>query len=138
MSVKLRKAMTAAFIAGDFGLPIEFPNEHEDEDNPPAVGSPVVEVRNFSNPVTPLGLTASSETTGLLQFSLLYPAGTGAIPAEDKAQEIFDAFQLGQRLSYGGESLVLKAHHLVSAGHDKTRGAFKVVGRINYAALLPR
>lgn len=137
MTANLRKAMTAAFIAGDFGLPVSHPNEHAEEDATP-VGSPLVELRNFSNPVVPLGLSAGRETTGLLQFSLLYPAGTGAIAAEDMAQAIFDAFPLGQRLSHGGETLVLKAHHLVDASHDDKRSAFKVVGRINYAALLPR
>lgn len=137
MSVKLDQAMIGAFRSGDFGLPVVYEND-EDGDDAPAVGDKFFELRTFQNPSEPVTLNGINDVTGVLQFTLAWPLGGGAIPAKVKAQEIFDAFPSGRRVSHDGQTLVIRGHHLFKAAKNEQKGRFEVVGRINYVALVPR
>lgn len=95
-----------------------------------------MELRTFWNEQTPVSLTDSDEITGLLQFTLNYPKGAGAIPAKQKRQEIFDAFPIGTRLTYGGQTVVVMSLGPFNAAPDD--GWFRVVGRIYVKAELTR
>lgn len=135
MSVKLDQALTEAFIAGAFGLPIVHENDDENTAEP---GSKFFELQTFHNPTRPIGVNSSNDTTGVLQFVLAWPLHDGAIEAKKKADEVFAAFPVGRRVSFEGQTLVIGGHHLFRAAPDKDKGRFEVVGRINYAAIVPR
>lgn len=122
------QAFVQAFIAADFGLPVA----HENEDYSPQ-GSAWVQLRCFPNETSVDAVDASTSLAdGLWQFTLHYPLGSGAIPAKAMRQTIFDAFPLGSRLSYGGQSVTVANHDPFDAAPQG--GWFQVVGRIFYQA----
>ena len=138
MTVKLDQALIAAFRDGAFGLPVIYDNEDASDSAQPEPGVEHFELTTFSNSVEPLTLAHSGDTTGVLQFTLAWPSGGGAMPAKLKVQEVFDAFPAGRRVSHGGQTLVIQGHHLFKASQNNEKGRFEVVGRINYAAIVPR
>lgn len=137
MTVELDQAMIGAFRSGEFGLPVVYENE-DDETASPEAGSKYFELQTFQNAVQPLTLKHSGDVTGVLQFVLSWPLGGGAMDAKIKAQEVFDAFPAGRRVSHGGQVVVIRGHHLFKAARNDEKGRFEVVGRINYAAIVSR
>jgi hypothetical protein len=132
--IKLDQALTAAFIDGAFGLEIVHENDTE---NPPK-GAKFCELQTFQNPKAPITLNGSSDVTGVLQFTLAWPLGGGAVPAKEQAQTVLDFFPAGKRVSFGGQTLVIGSQHLFRAAPNVEKGRYEVVGRINYAAIVPR
>ena len=137
MTVKLDQALIGAFRDGGFGLPIIYENEDSTGADTP-VGSKYFELQLFQNPAEPVTLSHSRDITGVFQFLLAWPSGVGAMEAKIKAQEVFDAFPTGRRVSFGGQVLVIRGQHLFKAAKNEEKGRFEVIGRLNYAALVSR
>lgn len=125
------QAFVAAFIAEGFGLPIA----HENTDYT-ANETPFVEIVVQQNPISPLSMSNSDQTTGFFQFALRYPLETGAITAKAMCETIFAAFPLGRVLTYSGQSAQITGKHRVTNQPDG--GAYLVIGRLFYAAHQPR
>lgn len=128
--LEIEQGLVSDFIAQAFGLPIA----HENADYTPTPGTAWVALRVFQNPIDPTGLADLSETTGLFQFTLHYPAGEGAIPAKAMAATIFDAYPLRRRITYSGQTIQVVRYELFDASPQG--GWFQVVGRIYYRAYL--
>jgi hypothetical protein len=52
-------------------------------------------------------LADSNDTDGVFRIILRYPIGGGAVAAKTKADQVFTAFAIGQRLSYDGVTLTI-------------------------------
>lgn len=120
------QAFTSDFIAQAFGIPIA----HENDDYTPPGGVAFVELRTFTNALSPDLSAGLFETSGFFQFSLNFPSGTGGIAARSQAETIFAAYPLGRRVSYGSRSFRVTSTELFDAAPQD--GWFKVVGRIFY------
>lgn len=138
MSVKLDQAMIEAFISEAFGLDVIHDNDDGAASPQAPAGSKYFELATFQNPIQPVTLGHSSDVTGVLQFILAWPLGVGSIPPKMKAQEVFDAFPAGRRVSFDGQKLVIGSHHRFKAGRNDEKGRYEVIGRINYAAFVSR
>lgn len=125
--LEAQQAYIGDFISQSFGLPIA----HENANYEPTPGTAWVRLRCFPGQVVPGALNADAqETAGFWQFTLHYPTGEGAIGAKSQAQTIFDAYPLGRRVSYGGETFRVTALQQFDASPQG--GWFQVVGRIFY------
>jgi hypothetical protein len=102
-SLKIDQAFVTEFIAGAFGLPIA----HENVDYEPVQGTPYAEINVLPNNTTKLTLNNSNETDGIFRIHLRYPTGKGAISAKTKAEEIIAYFAPGNRIGYGGQSVLI-------------------------------
>lgn len=125
--LEAQQAFANDFIAQAFGLPIA----HENVSYEPTAGTAWVRLRTFPGQQVPGSVSADNiEHAGAFQFTLHYPEGEGAIPAKQQAQTIFDAYPIGRRVSYGGESIRVTALQQFDAAPQG--GWFQVVGRIFY------
>lgn len=131
MSLKIDQALLSAYIAGNFGLPIAHENEHYTPS-----GEAYAEVLIIQNDVTALNLKHSNETDGLLRVILRYPADEGAVSAKQKADEIFAAFPIGQRLEYSGVRLTITSNSRAPGVAES--GWYKIVLTMPYKAYLTR
>jgi hypothetical protein len=129
--IQIDQALISAFIAGNFDLPIAHENEHYQPD-----GSAYAEIIVIQNDVTALNLKHHNETDGLLRVILRYPTDTGAIEPKQKADEIFAAFPIGQRLSYGGVTVTITGN--ARAPGVPEAGWYKLVLTLPYKAFLAR
>lgn len=132
MTIKIDQGFVSTFIAGSFGLPIA----HENAAYSPTAGTAYAELKLFPNDILPADLTNTNDTTGIFQFVLRYPEGTGAIPAKTKADEIFAAFPIGSVIIYSGQRLTVTGQSRPDAIPED--GWFKIVGRITYQADIAR
>lgn len=131
MSVKIDQAFVDAFIKGDFGLPIA----HENADYTPG-SDPWVKLRTLPNDITPATLVGTNETDGVFRAILHYPAGSGAIVAKQKADEILAAFGVGAQVCYGGQcSTITNQYRQPGVVED---GWYRVVITIGYRAFIKR
>lgn len=128
----IEQAFISDFIAQAFGLPIA----HENADYEPTPGTPYVELRMFPNDARAADLATTNRTTGLMQFTLFYPEGEGAIPAKLKRQDVFDAYPVGRVLTYSGQRVTITGQSPFNAYPQD--GWFKVIGRLSYAADITR
>lgn len=101
--LKIDQALISAFIDGGVGLPIA----HENIDYAPTAGTAYAELLVLQNDVTPATLADSNDTDGVFRVILRYPIGGGAVAAKTKADQVFTAFAIGQRLSYDGVTLTI-------------------------------
>ena len=125
--LELSQAFVDDFITQAFGLPIA----HENESYEPTRGTTWVRLRMFPGQVVAGDVNADTlETAGFFQVTLNYPSGEGAIPAKQQLQTIFNAYPLGRRVSYSGESARVTSHQQFDASNES--GWFQVVGRIFY------
>ena len=125
--IESQQALVSDFITQAFGLPIA----HENDDYTPTQGTPWVRVRVFPGETTAGTIDADNlEQSGFMQFSLSYPAGEGAMVAKLKAQDIFDAYPIGRRVSYGGKTVTVGSYQQFDT--RPRDGWFQVVGRIFY------
>ncbi|WP_299945356.1 phage tail terminator-like protein [uncultured Ruegeria sp.] len=130
--LEIEQAFISDFITQDFGLPIA----HENVGYDPEPGTPYVKLEIFPNAERPADLNSTNNTTGLMQFTLYYAEGNGAIPAKVKRQEIFDAFPIGRVLTYSGRRVTITGRNPFRAYPDD--GWYKVIGRVSYEADVPR
>lgn len=127
--LETEQAFVQDFTAQAFGLPVA----HENTDYTPQAGQAWALLRCFPNEEVADSVDATTTATdGLWQFTLHYPLGEGAIPAKAMRQTIFDAYPVGRRLTYGGQSVVVTAVNPFDAAPQG--GWFQVVGRIFYQA----
>lgn len=149
MTVKIDQALLEQFLNGSFGLDIVFENgdyaiynegdgtfEYHEGVYEPTIGRAYAELRIVQNDVTPFSLKHTNETDGVFRVILRYPLNGGAVPVKTKADEIAQAFKVGQSLSYGGVSLTI-------VGSNREPGApedswYKIVLTLPYRAFLTR
>lgn len=105
MSVEIDQAFVSAFINGGFGLPIAQENDGYD----PTPGTAYAALTVFGNESRAATLSDSNGQTGLFQFMLYYPEGGGAIPAKQKADEIFAAFSVEGQMAYGETRVIVRS-----------------------------
>lgn len=103
MSIKIDQALTQRFIDGAFGLQIA----HENQQFTPTPQTPYAEIRVLQNDATAGTLNNTNDTDGVFRVILRYPQNTGAIAAKQKANQIFAAFKVGQRIVYEGVQLTI-------------------------------
>lgn len=132
MSIKIDQALLTAFIDGAFGLPIAHENIHYD----PAPGTAYAEILILQNDTTPANLKSSNETDGIFRVILRYPVNKGAVPAKTKADEIFAAYKIGQRLTYSGVALTITGNQRQPGVAED--GWYKLVLSMSYRAFLSR
>lgn len=126
--LEIEQAFISDFITQAFGLPIAY----ENVDYTPTQGTAYVEIRMFPNEERAADLNSTNETTGLMQFTLRYPEGEGAMPAKQKRQAILDAYPIGRVLTYSGQRVTITGTDPFNAYPDD--GWFKVIGRVFYRA----
>ena len=129
---KIDQALVSRFIAGGFGLPVA----HENLPFTPSAGQAYAELRVLQNDVTPLSLADSNQTDGVFRAILRYPAQTGAVAANLKADQILTAYPIGARLSYGGQSITVTSHSRQPGAPEE--GWHKINVTIGYRAALRR
>lgn len=132
MSIKIEQGLIDHFIDQSFGLPIA----HENDDYTPTAGTAYVALKVFPNEETGLDITNTNQTTGFFQFTLRYPVGAGAMTAKTMRESIFAAYQVGQTITYSGQQITITGRYAFDAAPED--GWFKVIGRINYSALIDR
>jgi hypothetical protein len=103
-SLNIDQAFTFEFIAGGFGLPIA----HENMNYKPVQGTPYAEIKVMPNDTTKLTQNNSNITDGIFRIHLRYPAGSGAVAAKTKAEEIMLYFAPGNRIGYSGQSVLIE------------------------------
>lgn len=130
--IEIDQALLTAFIGGGFGLPVA----HENLSYSPAPGTAYAEVLVLQNDITALTLKHSNETDGVFRVLLNYPADTGAVAAKTKADEIFEVFKIGERLTYGGVTLTIRSNQRQPGVNED--GWYKLVLTMPYRALVPR
>lgn len=133
MSIKIDQAFVFDFRIKKFCL---LPVAYENDGYEPTPGTPYVSVRSFPNAESAGDLASTNETTGLFQFTLNYPEGSGAITAKQVREDIFAAYPIGRRLTYSGQRLTITGRDPFRAYPDD--GWFKVIGRISYRATTAR
>ena len=131
MSIKIDQALIKKFEDSSFGLPIAY----EDSNFDPA-GSAYAEIIVAPNNITPLGLSETNETDGVFRVILRYPTGNQAVAAKQKADSIFAAFPIGQRLTYDS-TVVLITSNKREPGYPED-GWYKLVLTMAYKAYLTR
>ena len=104
-SLKIDQAFTFEFIAGAFGLPIA----HENINYEPVQGTPYAEIKVMPNDTTKLTQNKSDVTDGIFRIYLRYPAGSGAVAAKTKAEEIIAYFAPGNSIGYSGQSVLIQS-----------------------------
>jgi hypothetical protein len=104
-SIKIDQAFIFEFIAGAFGLPIAFENDGYE----PVQGTPYAQIKVKQNDTTKQTLNHSDVTDGIFRIYLRYPAGSGAVAAKTKAEEIIAYFAPGNRIGYGGQSVLIES-----------------------------
>lgn len=129
--LKIDQALVERFTGGGFGLPIA----HENAPYTPT-GAPYAELLVLQNDRTPYSLADSDETDGVFRVILRYPVNGGAVAIKTKADEIFAAFKIGQRLTYSGQTLtILSQQRQPGVPED---GWFKLVLTMAYKANIAR
>jgi hypothetical protein len=70
----------------------------------PKIGTPYLQVSVIPNTTDALGINDNSSTDrqGLMQLSVFWPAGAGAIQAMQVASQIANAFRFGTRIDRNG------------------------------------
>jgi hypothetical protein len=104
-SIKIDQAFIFEFIAGAFELPIAF----ENDGYKPVQGTPYAQIKVKQNDTTKQTLNHSDVTDGIFRIYLRYPAGSGAVAAKTKAEEIIAYFAPGNRIGYGGQSVLIES-----------------------------
>jgi len=131
-NVQIDQSLIKHFIDSAFGLPIAYENSEYDQ----IPGQPYAELIVLQNDTTMLNLKHTNETDGLFRIILRYPTDKGAIVAKTMAQNIFDAFVLGSRLTYGITTLTIVNHSRQQGVPED--GWYKLVLSIGYKALIRR
>ena len=132
MSVKIDQAFISTFINAGFGLPIA----HENFAYSPEPDTAYVQIRTLDNDITGWGLSQTNVTDGIFRALLHYPAGSGAIAAKTKADEIFAAFPIGSEITYGGVNVTIRTHNRQPGVSEN--GWYKIIVDIGYWAALER
>jgi len=130
--VNVEQALITAIKDGGYGLPIYY----ENSGGRPDPGTTYIDLTQFNNPQQPLGLDSVDDMTGAFQVRIFTPAGSGAMNAKIKYQEIVTALKVGTILEYGSQKVEIRGHHLLSPRTEN--GQFRVVGRINHRAVIDR
>ncbi len=102
----------------------------------PTAGRPYCEIIVLQNDVTPATLRHSNDTDGVFRVLLNYPVNTGAVAAKLKADQIFEAFPIGQRLTYGGVTLTIMSNHRQPGVPES--GWYRLALTIGYRATIQR
>ena len=125
--IEAQQAFVSDFITQAFGLPIAYENDDYD----PTPGTPWVAIRTFPGQTFPGAIAGTQpEQAGFFQFVLNYPTGEGAMAAKLKAQDIFDAYPIARRVTYGGEAARVTSYQQFDTSPQG--GWFQLVGRIFY------
>ena len=131
MSVKIDQALTQAFIDGAFGLPIA----HENIPYVPTDAA-YAELSFSPNDITPLTVSDTDETDGVMQVTLRYPLNQGAMPAKQKAGEIFETFRIGSIFKHLGQTVrIVRARRSSGVAED---GWYAITITLSYRAFLRR
>jgi len=136
--VSIDQAIVLAFVAANFGLPIAYENDDFDPQDSfdPATADAFAELIVAQNYVTPFSLNHSDQSDGVFRVILRAPLRDGAIPIKKKADEIFQAFKIGKRLTQAGVSVTMTgAKREPGVPED---GWFKLVLTMPYKAFLTR
>ena len=149
MTISIDQALLQHFDHGNFALDMVFENgdyavwngttnsyQYRTGAYKTTIGRPYVELLVIQNDVTPYSLKHSDQTDGIMRIILQYPLNQGAVLAKMKADEIVQAFKLGQSLSYGGVKLTIM-------GSSRGPGApeeswYKISLTLPYRAFLTR
>lgn len=131
MSVKIDQALVQSFIGGDFKIGIAHENIDYAPDN-----NPYAEILVLQNDTTPWSLNHSDETDGVFRVILRYPAGSGAVVAKLKAEEIRQHFKIGTRIAYDGVSLTIAGSQRQPGVQEQ--GWYKLIINLSYRAILTR
>lgn len=129
--LKIDQALVQRFTSGGFGLPIA----HENAPYTPT-GQPYAELLVLQNDRTPFSLADSDETDGVFRVILRYPVNGGAVAIKTKADEIFAAFKIGQRLTYSGQTLTIVSQQRQPGVPEE--GWFKLLLTMAYRANIER
>lgn len=132
MSVKIDQALIQHFINGNFGIGIA----HENQIYSPVVGTPYAEISVIQNDITPVDLSFENETDGIFRIVLHYQADTGAVEAKLMADTIFAYFDIGETISYNGQSVWVSSHHRYKGAVEQ--GWYKIIMTIGYQAYIRR
>jgi len=131
-SVKLDQAFLQAFLDGFYQLPVA----HENIPYQPTAGTAYAQVRVLQNDRTGYTLADRDITDGVFQIILRYPAGTGAVAAKQKADEIFTDFPIGSQVEYGGQAATITRHRRQPGAVEDAW--FVLVLTLDYRAKLER
>lgn len=132
MTIKIDQALISEFISGGFGLPVA----HENTSYTPTAGTAYAELLVLQNDITGFSLNSSNETDGVFRVILRYPVNGGAVAIKEKADAIFAAFQIGQQLTYSGQTLTITSQQRQPGVADD--GWYKLVLTISYRAFTSR
>jgi hypothetical protein len=132
MSIKIDQALITQFIGGGFLLPVA----HENLPYTPVAGTAYAELLVLNNDTTPYSLKDSNATDGVFRIILRYPVDGGAVAIKTKADEIFAAFKVGQRLTYSGQTLTITSQQRQPGVAED--GWYKLVLTISYQAFITR
>lgn len=130
--LKIDQALVSHFIGAGLSLPIA----HENLPYQPEAGTPYAELLVLQNDITPYSLNDSNETDGVFRVILRYPVNGGAVAIKTKADEVFAAFAIGQRLAYDGQRLTIVSHQRQPGVAED--GWYKLVLTLAYRAYITR
>ena len=102
----------------------------------PTAGRAYATIIVLQNDITPATLKHSNDTDGIFRVLLAYPVNTGAVAAKLKADAIFAAFPIGQRLTYGGVTLTIMSNHRQPGVPES--GWYRLALTIGYRATIER
>jgi len=148
MSLRVRQALTNAFLNADFELDTVHQNgaytTFADDSYTsnvgtytPTTGRPYCELRMFDAGTDAATLNSWDEELGIFQIMLYYPEHQGAIPADTKVKAITDAFYLYSTHTYLTQSVQLVNGRSVQEGVNE-EGWYKLRIRLPYRAFTPR
>jgi hypothetical protein len=132
--LKIEQAFLSSWLNdnSEFSLPTAYENKNYK----PTLQTPYAEVYNLPNPLDPLSLNDSDETSGIFRIILRYPVNESAIIAKTKAQEIIDAYKIGTIVSYLGQSAIIRKTMRQNGAPED--GWYKTVLSLEYFAIIMR
>jgi hypothetical protein len=132
--LKIEQAFLSSWITdkSEFSLPTAY----ENKDYTPTPQTAYAEIINLPNPLDPLSLKDSDETSGIFRIILRYPVNQSAIIAKTKAQEIVDYYNIGTIVSYSGQSAIIRKTTRQNGAPED--GWYKTVVSLQYFAIITR